>query len=151
MTPLQTHHPAEVQSEMAFDTTTLQQLKAQRGIRQDKLYVFRLDSAQVQRARELNLPDSALIALAAIEAAAYGVRRNDWITLPPRTIDAFARGFRWWHRATSKLEKVGLIECQRHTGKLPRYRLKKAGAGAPQKARRTIPIKSANERKQGPI
>jgi hypothetical protein len=83
--------------------------------------------------------------------APNGVRRNDWITLPPRTIDAFARGFRWWHRATSKLEKVGLIDCQRHTGKLPRYRLKKAGPGAPQKAHRTIPIKSANERKQGPI
>ena len=107
-----------------IQTETIRQIKAERLGRQEKLYVFRLDAVMVQRARDLNLPDSALIALAAIEAAAYGTRRNDWITLPPRTVDAFARDFRWWHRATSKLEEAGLIECQRHSGRLPRYRLK---------------------------
>ena len=112
---------------MPIDTETLRQLKAQRTVRKYKQYVFRLEASQVQRARELDLPDSALIALAAIDAAAYGARRNDWITLPPRTVDAFGRGFRWWHRATSKLEEAGLIECQRHAGRLPRYRLKKWG------------------------
>ena len=117
-----------------IDTETLRQLKAQRPVRKDKQYVFRLEASQVQKARELDLPDSALIALAAIEAAAFGARRNDWVTLPPRTIDAFGRGFRWWHRATSKLEEAGLIECQRHAGRLPRYRLKKTGPGAPRKA-----------------
>jgi len=151
MTRIQTNRTAAIESEMAVDTTTLQQLKAQRGVRHDKLYVFRLDSAQVQLARERDLPDSALIALAAIEAAAYGGRRNDWITLPTCTLDAFARGFRWWHRATSKLEKVGLIECQRHVGRLPRYRLKKTGLRARPKASRATHIKSANECKQGPI
>lgn len=88
----------------------------------------------VQHARNLDLPDSALIALAAIDAFAYGARRNDWITLPPRTVDAFGRGFRWWHRATSKLEEAGLIECQPHAVRLPRYRLKKVGPGASRKA-----------------
>ena len=62
-------------------------------MRKNKQYVFRLEARQVQKARELDLPDSALIALAAINAAAFGARRNDWITLPPRTVDAFGRGF----------------------------------------------------------
>lgn len=113
--------------EMAIQTETLKKIRAQRLARREKQYVFRLDAQQVQRARELDLPDSALIALAAIDAAAYGSRRNDWVTLPTKTIDAFARGFRWWHRATTKLEQTGLIECQRHSGRLPRYRLKKRG------------------------
>ena len=113
--------------EMAIQTETLKRIKAQRMVRREKQYVFRLDAQQVQRARELDLPDSALIALAAIDAAAYGSRRSDWVTLPTKTIDAFARGFRWWHRATTKLEQAGLIECQRHSGRLPRYRLKKRG------------------------
>ena len=111
--------------EMAIQTETLKRIKAQRLVRREKQYVFRLDAQQVQRARELDLPDSALIALAAIDAAAYGSRRSDWVTLPTKTIDAFARGFRWWQRATTKLEQAGLIECQRHSGRLPRYRLKK--------------------------
>ena len=103
---------------------TIRQIKAERLGRQEKWYVFRLDAVTVMKARDLKLPDSALIALAAIEAAAYGARRNDWVTLPSRTLDAFARGFRWWYRATTKLEAVGLIECQRRSGRLPRYRLK---------------------------
>lgn len=119
---------------MPIDTETLRQLKAQRTVRKDKQYVFRLEASQVQRARELDLPDRALIVLAAIDAAAFGARRNDLVTLPPRTVDAFGRGFRWWHRATSKLEEAGLIECQRHAGRLPRYRLKKVRPGAPRKA-----------------
>lgn len=112
---------------LPIETATIKQLKSLRGPRKDKLYVFRLDAQQVQRARQLNLPDSALLALAAIEAAAYGSRRQAWVTLPHDTVDAFGRGFRWWHRATSKLEQAGLIECQRHVGRLPRYRLKKRG------------------------
>ena len=118
---------SQLNTDMPIDTETLRQLKAQRTVRKDKQYVFRLEASQVQKARELDLPDSALIALAAIDAAAYGARHSDLVTLPARTIDAFARGFRWWHRATSKLEQAGLIECQRHTGRLPRYRLKKRG------------------------
>lgn len=118
---------SELPNGMPIDTETLRQLKAQRTVRKDKQYVFRMEASQVQKARELDLPDSALIALAAIDAAAYGARHSDWVTLPARTIDAFGRGFRWWHRATSKLEQAGLIECQRHAGRLPRYRLKKRG------------------------
>lgn len=113
--------------EMAIQTETLKRLRAQRSMRREKLYVYRLNAQQVQRARELDLPNSALIALAAIDAAAYGYRRNDWVTLPTQTVDAFARGFQWWHRATTKLEQAGLIECQRHSGRLTRYRLKKRG------------------------
>lgn len=125
---------SQLNNGIPIDTETLRQLKAKRPVRKDKQYVFRLEASQVQRARELDLPDSALIALAAIDAAAFGMRRNDWVTLPPRTVDAFGRGFRWWHRATSKLEEAGLIECQRHAGRLPRYRLKKVGPGASRKA-----------------
>lgn len=87
---------SQFSANMPIDTETLRQLKAQRTVRKDKLYVFRLEASQVQRARDLDLPDSALIALAAIDAAAYGARRSEWVTLPARTIDAFGRGFRWW-------------------------------------------------------
>ncbi len=127
---MNTQHPTHRQHDdtgLPIETETLKQLKSMRGTRKDKLYVFRLDALQVQRARKLDLPDSALLALAAIEAAAYGSRRLAWVTVPHDTVDAFGRGFRWWHRATSKLEQAGLIECQRHSGRLPRYRLKKRG------------------------
>jgi len=112
------------------DTPTLKHLKALRQRRMTQTYVYRLTDEQVRRARGDDLPDSALLALAAITAAAYGARRRDWVTLPARTVDAIGRGYRWWHRATSALQAAGLIECERHVGRLPRYRLPaKHGSG----------------------
>lgn len=107
--------------EVVFDTPMVQALKAKRTSKRG--YVFRLTDEQVAAVRRARLPDSALLALSAIAGAAFGSRSEDWVTLPPRTMDAFGRGYRWWHTATSKLEVAGLIECRRHVGRAPRYRL----------------------------
>ena len=106
-----------------FDTPVTESIKDNHKAK--PLYVFRLDEEQVSNVRQLKLPDSALVAYAAITAAAYGDRANSWVTLSPRTMDSVGRGFRWWHNATSALERVGLIEVQRHPGRLPRYKLKR--------------------------
>jgi hypothetical protein len=106
---------------IAVDTPTLRALTDSRRLKAD--YVFRLTEHQVKVGREVGLPDSALLALAAISGAAYGDRSQKWVTLPQRTTDAFGRGYKWWHRATSALEQAGLIQCERHPGRLPRYRL----------------------------
>lgn len=53
-------------------------------------------------------------------------------------------------RATSKLEQAGLIECQRHAGRLPRYRLKN-GARSPARGVRPPPIQNQIRGRQGPI
>jgi hypothetical protein len=109
--------------ERPVDTPTLKKLKALRQRRLAQPYVYRLTDEQVLHARRQGLPDSALLALAAISAAAYGARGDDWVTLPARTVDAIGRGYRWWHRATDALQTAGLLECRRHVGRLPRYRL----------------------------
>lgn len=109
--------------ERPVDTPTIKVLRASKKERAVRAYVFRLTDEQFAVARVQGLPDSSLIALAAITAAAYGERSGQWVTLPVRTVDCMRRGFRWWHRATAKLEQAGLIECERHAGRLPRYRL----------------------------
>ena len=117
----------------AVDTPTIEALRASKTDRAMRQYVFRLTDTQVGAVRALGLPDSSLVALAAIAAASYGERCGQWVTLPARTVDCVQRGFRWWHRATSHLERAGLIESQRHVGRLPRYRLvaKQATQGGP--------------------
>lgn len=94
--------------------------------RSRRVYVFRLDEAQVAKARSQKLPDSALMALAAVSGASYGSREGEWVTLPPRTMDCYDRSYRWWLRATTALQAAGLIEVRRHPGRQPRYRLKAA-------------------------
>jgi hypothetical protein len=111
----------------AVDTPTIRVLRASRSERAARQYVFRLTDVQVDVARKMELPDSCLVALAAITAAAYGERSGHWVTLPARTLDCMRRDFRWWHRATTKLEGAGLIQCERHVGRLPRYRLATQG------------------------
>ena len=106
-----------------IDTPTIQLLRTEGKERRTHRYVFRLTDDQVDAARAQGLPDSSLVALAAITAAAYGERSGLWVTVPARTTDCLSRGYRWWHRATERLEQAGLIECQRHAGRLPRYRL----------------------------
>lgn len=107
--------------EIAVDIPTVQALTESRRLK--SAYVFRLTEHQVRVTREFRLPDSALLALAAISGAAYGDRSQTWVTLPQRTTDSFGKGYRWWHRATTTLEQAGLISCERHAGRLPRYRL----------------------------
>jgi hypothetical protein len=107
--------------EYAVETPTILALRVGRQAR--AAYVFRLDEWQVAAAREAGLPDSALLALAAISGAAYGPRRDEWVSLTHRVMEAFGKGYRWWYRATSLLEQRGFIQCRRGPGRLPRYRL----------------------------
>jgi len=109
-------------SVVTVDTPTVMAIRARQESR--RLYVFRLDEAQVAAARGQRLPDSAVIALAAISGASYGARQGDWVTVPPRTMDCYGRSYRWWLRATTALQRAGLIEVVRHSGRQPRYRLK---------------------------
>lgn len=112
--------------EVAVQIPTVQALRARRQVR--AAYVFRLVEGQVSAARDAGLPDSALLALAAISGAAYGARGEKWVSLSPRVIEAFGKGYRWWHRATAMLEQAGFLRCERHAGRLPRYRLVRAAA-----------------------
>lgn len=107
--------------EVAFRTPTVQALGERRQTK--AAYVFRLAEDQVAAAKMARLPDSALLALAAISGAAYGARGDSWVCLSPRVTDAFGKGYRWWHRATAALEQAGFLRCERHPGRLPRYRL----------------------------
>ena len=111
--------------EQMVDTPTTLTLKAQQRtqLQPDSHYTFWLNEDQLVALRRHDLPDSAALALAAITGAAYGARKADWIILSPRTMDAYQRGYRWWLRATKALEVAGLIECQRHAGRMPRYRV----------------------------
>lgn len=116
--------------EIPVETLTVKRLKAQREVRSP--YVFRLTEAQLEAARDAGLPDSALLAMAAIAGAAYGARGETWVSLSSRVIDSYGKGYRWWHRATDRLERAGFLECQRQPGRTPRYRLCKNGvSGSP--------------------
>lgn len=105
-------------------------------------YVFRLDERQVASARGCGLPDSAILALSAIAAASYGDREGQWVTLPQRTMDCMARSYRWWFRATSALEKAGMIDVRRHPGRRPRYRIRPDGQSLGCSGPVTIPYKN---------
>jgi hypothetical protein len=107
--------------DVPFQTPTLGALMDRRKAK--PAYVFRLAEDQVAAAKMAKLPDSALLALAAISGAAYGSRGDSWVSLPARTTEAFGKGYRWWHRATTHLEQQGFIRCERSAGRLPRYRL----------------------------
>ena len=106
------------------ETETTRALKAKRkAMETSTYYAFHLTAEQVAAMRDRGLPDSAVLAFAAIVGAAYGVRTGEWVALQGRTLDCFRRDYRWWARATTLLEGAGLLECQRHTGRMPRYRL----------------------------
>ena len=113
--------------EKMVDTPTTAELKGKRVGRKANGYIFTLTEGQMLRAIAKGVPGTALMALAAITGAAYGGRQADWVTLSPRTLACFPHNYRWWHRATTALEVAGLVECKRNPGRMPRYRLAKAG------------------------
>jgi hypothetical protein len=130
--------------EYAVETPTILALRMGRQAR--AAYVFRLDEWQLAAAREAGLPDSALLALAAISSAAYGPRRDEWVSLTHRVMEAFGKGYRWWYRATSLLEQRGFIQCRRGPGRLPRYRLLKQPDAASYRLKQLDEPVSLNER-----
>jgi hypothetical protein len=109
----------KVVAERPVDTPTLVDLKAKRA--QAKEYRFLLMSRDLKAVGGLG--DAALIAYAVIRGAAWGPREKQWVTVSQRATDHLDRGYRWWHAATRRLEEAGLIQVERHRGRLPRYRL----------------------------
>ena len=108
--------------ERAVDTPMLTRLKGERRGRRQYLYVLTEDDLAALRASGLSL--SAAVALACIKGAVRAARGHEWVTLTTRTLTAIGRDARWWHTQTRRLEGAGLIECERHKGRLPRYRLR---------------------------
>jgi len=109
--------------ETRVDTPTTAALRGKAEGRKAKGYMFTLTEDQMHAAKAKRVPGSALLALAAINGAAYGARQTEWVMLSRRTLDCFPHDYRWRHRATAVLEVAGLVECQRHPGRMPRYRL----------------------------
>jgi len=107
--------------ERLVDTPTVGRIKAERA--SASRYVFHLNGADLLRLGELGVGDAAVLAYALIKAAAYGERSEDWVRVSGRVFEMADRRYRWWYRATKQLEALGLIECIRHRGRLPRYRL----------------------------
>ena len=115
------HRRAANKSAHPVETPTIRAIKAERG--SASRYAFHLSGADLLRLGESGATDSAVLAYALIRAAAYGDRSEDWIRISGRVFDMAGRGYRWWYRATRQLEALGLIDCRRHRGRLPRYRL----------------------------
>ncbi len=117
--------------ERAVDTQTVTRLKSERRGCRPYLYVLTEDDLAALRIAGLSL--SAAVALACIKGAVRAARGHEWVTMTARTMAAVGRDARWWHTQTRRLERAGLIACERHKGRLPRYRLRVAGGdgGAP--------------------
>lgn len=106
--------------ERVVDLPTLAALRQQRQER-EKVYVFRLSARELRSVSSLG--DAPVVAYALICAAGWGARSGDWVTVPAISVDSVDRGYRWWHAATQQLAAAGLIEVERHRGRMPRYRL----------------------------
>ena len=113
--------------ERPVDTPTVTRLKGERRGCRPYLYVLTEDDLAALRGAGLAM--SAAVALACIKGAVRAARGHEWVTLTPRTLAAIGRDARWWHGQTRRLERAGFIECDRHRGRLPRYRLRTAGGG----------------------
>jgi hypothetical protein len=107
-------------------TPTLAYLQSKRATR--SLYWFYLDDQDVRASAPLG--DAAVLAFAVIRAAAWGPRAGQWVTVSRRAAEALDRGYRWWHAATSRLAKAGLIDVERTRGRMPRYKLRPRSADA---------------------
>ena len=110
--------------ERLVDTPTVARLKLRAVTKGRRPYFFVIGEHDLLALRGAGLSLSTAVAFACIKGAAGAARRRDWVTLRPRTLEAVGKDFRWWYSHTSQLEQAGFIECQRHRGRLPRYRLR---------------------------
>lgn len=112
-------------AERLVDTPTVAWLKLRASGKSDRPYVFLLTDHDLIALRTAGLSLATATAYACIKGAVRAARDAEWVTLRPRTISAIGRDWRWWHHQTQRLEQCGFIECERHRGRLPRYRLAK--------------------------
>ena len=116
--------------EVASITPTIQRLKSERRQpsrkRPARPYGFFLTETELRRLAEAKVGTGPIVVYALIRSAARAAR-CEWVSLSLRVRKCFPRNYRWWHAATRKLEVAGFIECERHKGRLPRYRLVQGG------------------------
>lgn len=103
-----------------FDTPTIIERKRVLAERTAK-YSFVIDGETLSKVSAIG--DAAVIAYAAISGAAFGDRRNDWVTVGRVARELIDRDYKWWYRATEALVEAKLVEVQRRRGQLPRFRL----------------------------
>lgn len=111
----------EVQERPVDLPTTVELRRMKQEREQAKDYAFHLTARTLHQVNHLS--DAAILAYALIRAAAWGDRADDWVTISARALSSLDRGYRWWHAATTQLADAGVIEVERHRGRMPRYRL----------------------------
>jgi len=117
--------------EVVTPTAAALRLAASRGSKPRRPYLFVISEHDLDKLRQAGVPVSACFAYAVIRGAVRAAGDEaGWVTLSPRAMDALRHSFRWWWRQTEALERAGFIECQRHRGRLPRYRLRAGSADA---------------------
>lgn len=112
--------------EKLHDTPTvawLKELASRAPKRKSGGYGFVLSDGELGRLYSAQMQSSGVVAYAVIRGAAHAAGRGRWVTVRPLAMKAVGKGYRWWHGATSRLEAAGFIECERHRGRLPRYRI----------------------------
>ena len=110
--------------ERPVDSPTMARLKLRASVKGDRPYAYFLFDHDLVALQRAGLPLTTAVAYACIKGAARAARSTEWVTLRPRTVAAVGRDSRWWHRRTAQLEAAGMLEVERHRGRLPRYRLR---------------------------
>lgn len=110
------------------ETPTVARLRAERGrASASRPYGFYLSEIEFVRLAEGGISPAAILAYALIRSAARAALGREPVSIRPRVRDAWARDWRWWHRVSRELERAGFIACERHRGRLPRYRVVSRG------------------------
>jgi hypothetical protein len=100
-------------------TPTLQMLKSKQRV---KAYRYTVTQTEMVRARAAGLGPGPVVALLGIQAASKAAG-GGWVTLRPQVRDAWGYDAEWWRVNTGKLVQAGIIEVERRSGAVPRYRL----------------------------
>ncbi len=104
--------------EIPVETPTIRRLRE----RPKRGYQFVLAEDELRSLRRAGLPPAAILAFQAIRGASRA-SSEDWVSVPHRTLEAFDFPQDWWRLNVRRLERAGIIECDRQPGKLRRYRL----------------------------
>lgn len=117
--------------EVAVMTPTIRRLKSERsrqsGMRLTRPYGFFITETELHRLVEAKMGMGAIVVFGLIRSAVRAARGHDWVSLSLRARESVPRSYKWWHAATQQLEAAGFIECKRHRGRLPLFRLVRRG------------------------
>lgn len=106
--------------ERRVETPTSERLRA--SAKSDR-YTYGLRQKDMVRLRQADLGPPPVLAFMAIRAASTAAG-GGWVSLKPAIREGWGFSVEWWRVNTEKLERAGIIECERRPSQLPRYRLK---------------------------